>query len=208
MTNKAFILGLTGPTGAGKSLLSAYFAKTRGAAVIDADKAARAVTGPGPVLDRLAEAFGHGILREDGSLDRAALSAKAFSSRENTQRLNAITHPAICEKMREKLDDCLKAGKAFIILDAPLLFEAGANALCTRTLAVLADPALRESRVRRRDSLSPEAAALRISAGQPDEFYLARANGILYNRGDVPELYRQADEWLRRERKVPPCADR
>ena len=205
---QAFILGLTGPTGAGKSLLSAYFSETYGAAVIDADQAARAVTGPGPVLRRLAEAFGEEILREDGTLNRAALGAKAFSSRESTARLNAITHPAICEKMKTELDDCLREGKAFIILDAPLLFEAGADSLCTRTLAVLADPALRAGRVRQRDSLSEEAAALRIGAGQPDAFYLAKSDDILYNRGDILELYRQADEWLLRVKGVPPCEKR
>lgn len=205
---QAFILGLTGPTGAGKSLLSAYFSETYGAAVIDADQAARTVTGPGPVLRRLAEAFGEEILREDGTLNRAALGAKAFSSRESTARLNAITHPAICEKMKTELDDCLREGKAFIILDAPLLFEAGADSLCTRTLAVLADPALRAGRVRQRDSLSEEAAALRIGAGQPDAFYLAKSDDILYNRGDILELYRQADEWLLRVKGVPPCEKR
>lgn len=205
---QAFILGLTGPTGAGKSLLSAYFSETYGAAVVDADQAARAVTGPGPVLRRLAEAFGEEILREDGTLNRAALGAKAFSSRESTARLNAITHPAICEKMKTELDDCLREGKAFIILDAPLLFEAGADSLCTRTLAVLADPALRAGRVRQRDSLSEEAAALRIGAGQPDAFYLAKSDDILYNRGDILELYRQADEWLLRVKGVPPCEKR
>lgn len=205
---QAFILGLTGPTGAGKSLLSAYFSETYGAAVIDADQAARAVTGPGPVLRRLAEAFGEEILREDGTLNRAALGAKAFSSRESTARLNAITHPAICEKMKTELDDCLREGKAFIILDAPLLFEAGADSLCTRTLAVLAGPALRAGRVRQRDSLSEEAAALRIGAGQPDAFYLAKSDDILYNRGDILELYRQADEWLLRVKGVPPCEKR
>ena len=174
--------------------------------MIDADQAARAVTGPGPVLRRLAEAFGEEILREDGTLNRAALGAKAFSSRA-PPRLNAITHPAICEKMKTELDDCLRR-KLFIILDAPLLFEAGADSLCTRTLAVLADPALRAGRVRQRDSLSEEAAALRIGAGQPDAFYLAKSDDILYNRGDILELYRQADEWLLRVKGVPPCEKR
>ena len=205
---QAFILGLTGPTGAGKSLLSAYFSETSGAPVIAPDHAAGAVPGPGPVLRRLAEAFGEEILREDGTLNRAALGATAFSSRESTARLNAITHPAICEKMKTELDDCLREGKAFIILDAPLLFEAGADSLCTRTLAVLADPALRAGRVRQRDSLSEEAAALRIGAGQPDAFYLAKSDDILYNRGDILELYRQADEWLLRVKGVPPCEKR
>ena len=88
-------IGLTGPTGSGKGLLSGWLSG-RGAAVIDCDRVAREVTAPGhPCLAALAEAFSPAVLRPDGSLDRAALAARAFADAQSCARLNRITHPFI-----------------------------------------------------------------------------------------------------------------
>src|SRR6476659_6046691 len=85
------MVGLTGGIGSGKSTVAAALAK-RGATVIDADAIAREVVEPGqPALAKLVERFGPEILNDDGTLDRAALAAKAFVDEETKKELEAIT---------------------------------------------------------------------------------------------------------------------
>ena len=84
------IIGLTGPTGAGKSTISSLLAE-RGFLILDGDRIARDVMQPGsPLLRSLAEAFGGDILLPDGALDRRLLARRAFASEENTALLNAL----------------------------------------------------------------------------------------------------------------------
>lgn len=173
-------LGLTGPTGAGKSTV-ARLLEQNGIPLVDADAIARTVTEKGsPVLSALADAFGNDILFPDGSLDRRALAAVAFSSKENTEKLNAVTHPAILARIRRALADA--TGDA-VVLDAPLLFETGLDALCDHTVAIVADEAVRLARITARDGISEEAAKKRMAVQPDTAFYAARADILLYNNG-------------------------
>ena len=183
-------IGLTGPTGAGKSTVATYFTK-EGFAVVDADALAHEVTAVGsPTLSLLAERFGADLLREDGSLDRGLLAARAFADEASTKALNAITHPAVLQRMNERLDQFKEDGEQAVIIDAPLLFEAGIDAICDLTVAVLASPDVRLARIIARDGITEDAARARMSA-QPDErFYLDRATLILHN-DDPDGLTRQ-----------------
>ncbi len=187
------VIGLTGPTGAGKGevgrLLAAY-----GALIIDTDRLARDVVEKGePTLVALAESFGQDILREDGTLDRAALAAKAFQSHETQALLNRITHPAIIARSRAILADCTAP---FAVIDAPLLFEAGMDGLCDVTVAVLASPDKRLSRIMARDNISEERARERMQVQPDDTFYRARADRILVNDGDLEVLQEQVDRFM------------
>lgn len=183
-------LGLTGPTGAGKSTV-ARLLEQNGIPLVDADAIARTVTEKGsPVLSALADTFGKDILFPDGSLDRRALAAVAFSSKENTEKLNAVTHPAILARIRRALADA--AGDA-VVLDAPLLFETGLDALCDHTVAVVADEAVRLARITARDGISEEAAKKRMAVQPDTAFYAARADILLYNNGDRSPAMLAAD---------------
>ncbi|NUS44101.1 MAG: dephospho-CoA kinase, partial [Mycobacteriaceae bacterium] len=94
-------VGLTGGMGAGKSTVAAVLAEC-GAVVVDSDAVAREVVAPGtPGLAALSERFGAGILRPDGSLDRAALAAIAFADEQSRAALNAITHPRVGARTAE-----------------------------------------------------------------------------------------------------------
>ncbi len=184
-------IGLTGPTGAGKSTVAAYFADA-GFSVIDADKAARQVTAVGsPTLAVLAEAFGADIINSDGSLDRAALAARAFVSPAQTEKLNSITHPAILSLMQEEMDALESAGQKAVIIDAPLLFEAGLDRVCDLTVAVLAGKDTRRARIMARDGIQADVADRRIAAQPEERFYLDRAGNILYNDDDTKNLEKQ-----------------
>lgn len=183
-------LGLTGPTGAGKTTV-ARLLEQNGIPLVDADAIARTVTEKGsPVLSALADTFGKDILFPDGSLDRRALAAVAFSSKENTEKLNAVTHPAILARIRRALADA--TGDA-VVLDAPLLFETGLDALCDHTAAIVADEAVRLARITARDGISEEAAKKRMAVQPDTAFYAARADILLYNNGDRSPAMLAAD---------------
>ena len=175
------ILGLTGPTGAGKGAVGKLLTQ-RGAFVIDTDRLAREVVEKGtPCLKALCDHFGSDILREDGTLNRAALAAKAFADPAEKAVLEAITHPAIIARTHELLASC---EAPLAVIDAPALFESGMDTICNVTLAVLAPAAIRLVRIQQRDGICEEAARLRMNAQPDDEYYRTHADHILINDGD------------------------
>lgn len=191
MTTMFRLIGLTGPTGAGKSTVAAMLAD-RGIPIIDADNATRTVQAAGsPCLAALADAFGADILLADGSLDRKTLAARAFADSESTARLNAITHPFILEEMNRRIDAAKASGATAAVLDAPLLFEADLDRICALSMAVLSSPDRRKARICARDALDDTAATVRMSAGKDDAFYRDRADIVLINDGDIDSLNAQ-----------------
>ena len=208
--NQRLMIGLTGPTGAGKSTVAYAFAG-QGCGVIDADFVARQAVVPGTeCLKELAAAFGAEILNPDGSLNRKRLAARAFASEEGRNTLNAITHPAVTALIRRQTEELFIGGYDIIVLDAPLLIESGAHALCDRIISVLAPRALRKERIMARDSLSEEAAERRLSAQPEDDFYIRNSDEILQNEESDSALYRSALQMIHRmketfyETKKPP----
>lgn len=181
MKPKGLIIGLTGQTGAGKSTVAALL-RAKGLAVIDADEIARAVMQPGSdVLSILAGAFGADLLLPDGALNRPLLAQRAFSSPEQTARLNAITHPAIIQKMRAETARAFREGTKAVVLDAPQLFESGENQACDLIIAVIAPEALRIERIMKRDQISEESARLRANAQKSETYYKEHADLLVRN---------------------------
>jgi len=171
----SFVIGLTGPTGAGKSSVTAV-AEELGFKVVDCDKLARVAVEKGSDgLDAVVNVFGDDILNSDGTLNRAVLAQKAFSTPENTELLNKTLLPYIMMLVREEID-CDK-----VLLDAPTLFESGADSICNEVITVISDEKTRLARIMERDGIDEEAALLRIKAGKPDEFYIEKTDNIVYN---------------------------
>lgn len=131
------VIGLAGGVGSGKSTV-ADLLKVRGAGVLNADVVGHRVLGRPDIRARLVRAWGTGILRGN-AVDRAALARVAFRSRSSVERLNRIVHPAILREIRRRL---ASSGR-WMVLDAALLFEAGADRLCDRVIFVDAPRALR-----------------------------------------------------------------
>lgn len=180
-------VGLTGPTGAGKSAASAAALKM-GVKVIDCDLIARdAVKKGSKGLCALISVFGDDILLSDGQLNRARLAEKAFSSDENTALLNKTILPFISELVRQQMY-CDK-----ILLDAPTLFESGLDSVCDCTIAVLADEKVRLKRIIARDNLTLNEAKRRISAGKSDNFFIKNADYVIYNNADGKEFINEAE---------------
>lgn len=171
----SFVIGLTGPTGAGKSSVTAV-AENLGFKIVDCDKLARVAVEKGSDgLAAVVNVFGNDILNSDGTLNRASLAQKAFSTYENTELLNRTLLPHIITLVEAQIDCNL------VLLDAPTLFESGADSLCDEIIAIISDEKTRKSRIMERDGIDEAAAELRIKAGKPDEFYIEKTDNIVYN---------------------------
>lgn len=187
-----FILGLTGPTGAGKSLAARHL-RSRGFSHIDADKAARAVVEPdSPCLKKLAEVFGQSILQPDGSLNRKRLAELAFAN-GRVDELNAATHPFIMEYMKSEITALEKEGKEFAVLDAPALFESGADKLCNCVMAVTASRRIRISRIIERDGITAEQATARVNAQPAESFYTEKSRYVVSSDEGEKVLFKAVD---------------
>ncbi len=186
----SYILGLTGPTGAGKGMFSRC-AEDLGFNVVDCDLAAREAVKKGtPALKALTDVFGEEILLKNGELNRKKLAALAFSSKENTELLNKTVLPYISEIVINKISG------DFVLLDAPTLFESGIHKICDSTVAVLAPVKLRRQRIIERDNLPLSAAETRLSAGKPDEFYRDRVDKVFINDGNIDSFKKTVKIYL------------
>src|SRR6201999_3575900 len=119
------VVGLTGGIGAGKSTVARMLA-SHGAVIVDSDAIAREVVAPGtPGLAEIVDAFGAGILRADGSLDREGLGRIVFNDSGALRRLEQITHPLIQAESARLIDAAEAAGAPVMVHDIPLLVENG-----------------------------------------------------------------------------------
>lgn len=181
--NRHYIIGLTGPTGAGKTTVAKAMAAL-GCGVVDCDEITRL---PGvydeACLRELAEAFGAEII-EGGTLQRRLLAQRAFATPAGRETLNHITFPRILKKVLEEVQANLNSGKKLVVVDGPTLFEAGVDVHCARIIAVMAPWEMRLERIIHRDGLSVEAAEKRLRAQQEDTFYTGRADHIVSGQGD------------------------
>lgn len=179
-----YVLGLTGPTGAGKSTLCKA-AQDMGFLVVDCDLLARKAVEQSDCLEALERAFSKDILDNDGRLDRKALAKKAFANSEKTELLNKTILPFIVKLIEKEI---ILSKESKIILDAPTLFESGVDSLCDAVCAVLSDKGKRILRIIARDNITQDEALLRISAGKTDEYYTSKTENIIYNDGNTEDF--------------------
>ena len=179
-------VGLTGGIGAGKGEVARRLAGY-GALVIDADQVAREVVAPGtPGLDEVVEAFGAGVLRPDGSLDREHLGEIVFSDTALRGRLNAIIHPRVGERMRE-IDET--AGDQDVVVhEIPLLAENGLAGAFDVVVVVDAPPEVQVQRLVNIRGMTRSQALARMSAQATREERLAVATLVVDNSGSLEEL--------------------
>jgi dephospho-CoA kinase len=178
-------VGLTGGIGAGKSTVAGLLAE-RGAIVLDADEAARAVVEPGTEgLEQIVRAFGAGVLTEDGALDRARLAAVVFADELRRAELNAIVHPRVRLWMAERAA-AAPAG-SIVVQDIPLLVEGGLVSLFDHVVVVNAAEEDRLARLAAR-GMTPDQAKARMAAQAPRAERDAAADTVIDNSGDLAEL--------------------
>jgi dephospho-CoA kinase len=126
---KRVVIGITGEPGAGKSALARQLGAL-GGAVIDVDKLGHELLESPRMKRDLAHAFGEDILSSEGDINRRALAEKAFSSADNTAKLNRIVHPKLASRTRA----LVAKNMPFVVIDAGLLHELGLGDLCTTAI--------------------------------------------------------------------------
>jgi dephospho-CoA kinase len=185
------LVGLTGGIGAGKSTVSAMLAE-RGAAIVDADQIARDLQSPGsPVLEAMAERFGQHIIRDDGSLDRAAVAAIVFNDEAALKDLNGIVHPAMQDEIQRQIDAHRDTDRV-VVLDFPLLGENPRKGLsATIVVDIPVDVAVR--RLVEQRGMDEADARARIGSQISREERNASATHVIDNGGDRDALVEQVD---------------
>lgn len=142
MRNRPWVIGLVGGIGSGKTTVAECF-REEGAEILDADRVAHKWLDHPAVRRALVRAFGTGVV-PGGRVDRAALAREGFRSAATVARLNRIVHPYVKRDLEKSI---AKSGKRVVVLDAPLLLEAGAEGLCDAIVFVDAPAAVRRRRI-------------------------------------------------------------
>lgn len=171
------IVGLTGSLAMGKSTAAAMLVRL-GAPVHDADRAVhRLLARGGAAVAPVGAAF-PGVVR-DGAVDRQALGRRVFGDRAALARLEAIVHPLVRAATRRFLADAARAGHRLVVLDIPLLYEAGRERVVDVVLCVSAPPMVQHARALARPGMD-EARLRAILAHQvPDVVKRARADFVV-----------------------------
>jgi dephospho-CoA kinase len=189
MKPTGLVVGLTGGIGSGKSAAADVFARL-GAAVVDSDRIAHALTGPGgAAMVAIADRFGREVIAADGGLDRAAMRQRVFADPAQRSTLEALLHPLIRDASdRQGAQACL-AGAPYVVLVVPLLVEsADFRQRVDRVLVVDADIERCIERVAARSGLSREEVLAIVAAQASRPARLAVADDVIANDGTLADL--------------------
>ena len=188
-------VGLTGGIGSGKSEVARRLAE-HGAVLIDADVAAREVVVPGsPGLARIAAAFGDGVLRPDGSLNRERLGEIVFGDPGLRAKLNAIVHPLVRDWMQKAERAAVQAdGDAIVVHDVPLLAESRGTTGFDAVIVVDVPPDLQLDRLVSLRGMAADQARARMAAQASRVQRLAVADIVIDKSGSLDDLDRRVAE--------------
>ncbi len=186
MRKGTLAVGLTGGIGSGKSEALRAFRRL-GARTLCLDEAAhRVLARGGPAYGPVRRAF-PGAVDVRGEIDRRALGRAVFADLRLRRRLERLTHPAILREMRR----FLRGGRGVLVVDVPLLFEAGLQKEFDLTAVVTAGRARRLARLRRRDGLPVSESRRRMAAQLPLARKARLADVVIPNDGSLGELRRR-----------------
>ena len=206
----AEVIGLTGQTGAGKSTVRKLL-KAKGAAVVDADFVAHEVADNNlSCLTDIVEHFSCMVLDEKGKLNRRALGRIVFSDRKKLALLNKIMFPYIVSAIKGQVTAYEQAGAQIIVIDGATLIESGCAKMCSVLVSVTADEETRLTRIIHRDGISKRDAVRRVSAQNPEEFYIKASDYVIKNNGTPGDLERAAERVLdeiERDKSEPAAED-
>ncbi|HEY6097771.1 MAG TPA: dephospho-CoA kinase [Candidatus Deferrimicrobium sp.] len=191
------VIGLTGNIGSGKSTVAAML-RAAGIPVLDADRISREVTAPGGrAYDAVVRAFGRGIVRDDGSIDRNRLGEIVFAEPKLRSRLEAITHPAILETMKEAIAGIEREGHRAAVVEATLIHESGKKGLFEAVISVTCDRETAISRLAARGGMSRRQAEARLGAQMEAGRKADASDYVIDNSGEIEATRRQVGRIVR-----------
>lgn len=187
--NKAkLILGITGSFGSGKSIVAGLFASSK-AKVIDADKIAHLVIRRGSrAYKRICLVFGKEVIGKNKEIDRRKLAQAAFRNKNSIKKLNSIVHPEVIRIIKRKIK-AVKSG--IVVLDAPLLIEAGLKKLVDKLIVVETAREEQIRRIRSKTHLSRSQILKRIKYQVSLSRKVGLADFIIDNNGSLEETKRR-----------------
>ncbi len=184
-------IAITGGAGSGKSTVARMFQEL-GAEVLDADAAARKAVAPGQhAWEELRRALGAEFFQADGRLDRARVAAAVFADPEARRRLEAIVHPRVAQELEAQIKELARRGARLVMVEVPLLYEAGLEGRYDRVIVVYAGEADQARRLAARDRRDETEIAGILKAQWPLSEKLARADFVVDNRGTKAATRRQ-----------------
>lgn len=189
-------IGLTGPTGSGKSTVTALMRQWGGVEVLDGDTVAHEVNDSQACAAAIARAF-PGVRRPDGTVDRRQLAAVVFANPDALRQLVGITFPLILAECESRMEGFARAGARACVLDGPTLFESGGDRLCDVIVSVVTPREVRLRRVLERDGITREAAEARMKNQHEDAFYTARSHFVITNSSDLAHLQTEVERCRR-----------
>lgn len=176
------IIGLTGPTGAGKTTALRVLEEL-GAVVIDCDEVYHdLLENDADMLAELRDSFPEAF--ESGAFERKKLGAVVFASPERLEKLNEITHKYVDREVSRIIEDSREKGARAVAIDAIALVESGLAERCDATCAVIAPLRRRVRRLMKREGISEEYARSRIAAQKPARWFSRHTDITLRNDAD------------------------
>lgn len=197
------VIGLVGAIGAGKSEVARILERL-GCVVIDSDVQARAALERPDVRETLTGWWGGGILGADGRIDRRAVASIVFADPGERRRLEELVHPIIREARAEIVQrERARAARGepharALIIDAPLLYEAGVDRECDAVIFVDAPRDVRLGRVMSARGWDDAELARREAAQMPPEEKRRRADQVVPNTGSLEDLAAHTESALHR----------
>lgn len=185
------LIGLTGGIATGKTTVSNYLADKYHLPVLDADVYAReALAADSPILPIVLARYGKKIQTPDGKLDRATLGDIVFNNPSEKKWLESQIHPFVRQRFDRELQHL---DNSTIVLAIPLLFEANLTDTVTEIWVVCCDRAKQIARLQQRNGLTVSQAQARIDSQLPLADKIALADVVIYNDGELQDLYTQVD---------------
>ena len=188
------VIGLTGGIGSGKSTVSQFLAEL-GAVILDADKVGHEALKLDTELWReVVAAFGRQILTPGGDIDRGKLGEVVFGKPESLSRLNRIMHPRMYDVVKARLEEYRRQGVVVVVVEAPLLIEAGWAPLVDEVWVTVASESTILRRLRERTGLPQAESLARIRSQLSSAERIKYAGVIINNGGDLDELKARVGE--------------
>ena len=189
---RAFVVGVTGGIGSGKTTVCNAFAQNHSVSVIDADIIARKVVEPGqPALEEVVKAFGREVLDDRGGLDRAYLKRVVWANESKRKLLESLLHPRIRHRIESQISSI---DEAYCLLCIPLLAEGKDNESIDRILVVDCGETLQIARVRERDNLTEQEVIAIMRTQASREARLKIADDVIVNEGDAALLVKRVSD--------------